>query len=133
MESLRVPWALWVRSRLPSAGYPLASADEPDTSPTHCHRLALRCRDPAARFHCAATPLVALTTLQSPVPHDPVAGHVQVCELCLQLAGADAALPLATLAIGHDTSDGIDSGAAALPRRVEAFVAYAARAPPQRS
>lgn len=74
----------------------------------------------------------ALTTLQSPVPHDPVAGHVQVCELCLQLAGTDTDLSPATMAVTHDLSGSCDSGAAALSCRVEAFVAYAARAPPQR-
>jgi hypothetical protein len=74
----------------------------------------------------------ALTTLQSPVPQDPVAGHVKGCELCLQLAVAEAALPPVTVAIAHDASDSCDSDAAALPCRVEAFVAYASRAPPQR-
>ncbi|MGL6112085.1 MAG: hypothetical protein ACRC2B_18490 [Rubrivivax sp.] len=74
----------------------------------------------------------ALTMHQSAAPHDPVAGHAQVCDLCLQLAGADAALSPATLAIAHDAEGRCDSGAAALPWRVEAFVAYASRAPPQR-
>ena len=74
----------------------------------------------------------ALTALQSPVPHDPVAGHVQVCEMCLQLAGADAAVPPATVGIAHEASHGCDGDAAVLPCRVEAFVAYDSRAPPRR-
>ena len=74
----------------------------------------------------------ALTALQSPVPQDPVAGHVKGCELCLQLASADAALPPATVAIAHDPLESCDSGSAALSCRVEAFVAYVPRAPPQR-
>lgn len=74
----------------------------------------------------------SLRTLQSPVFHDPVAGHVQACEFCLQLASADAALAPATSAIVHHASGGCDDGAAALPCHVEAFVAYASRAPPQR-
>jgi hypothetical protein len=73
-----------------------------------------------------------LTTLQSPVPRDPVAGHVQICEMCLQLAGADAAVPPATMGIAHEASHGFDGHAAALPCRVEAFVAYDTRAPPRR-
>jgi hypothetical protein len=75
----------------------------------------------------------ALETLQSPVPHDPVAAHVQVCEMCLQLAGADAAVPPATMGIAHEASHGFDVQAAVLPCRLEAFVAYDSRAPPRRA
>ena len=74
----------------------------------------------------------ALTTLRSPVPHDPVAGHVQVCEMCLQLAGTDAAVPPATIDVVHEPSHGFDGHAAVFPCRVEAFVAYDSRAPPRR-
>lgn len=74
----------------------------------------------------------ALTTLQSPVPHDPVAGDVQACEMCLQLAGVDAAVPPATMDAVHEASHGRHGHAAVLPCRVEAFVAYDSRAPPRR-
>ena len=74
----------------------------------------------------------ALTALQSPVPQDPVAGHVKGCELCVQLASADAALPPATLAVAHDPSGSCHGGAAVSPCPVEAFVPYDSRAPPQR-
>jgi hypothetical protein len=74
----------------------------------------------------------ALTTLQPPVPHDPVAEHAQACEMCLQLAGADAAVPPATMGFVQEASHTIESRAAVLPCRVEAFVAYDSRAPPRR-
>ncbi len=74
----------------------------------------------------------ALTSVKEPAPHDPVAGHVQACELCLQLAGTDAPLPPAATATVSAASGRCEVPAAALPWRVEAFVAYASRAPPQR-
>lgn len=74
----------------------------------------------------------ALATLQSPAPHDPLAGHAQACEMCLQLAGTDAAAPPATMAMAYQAAHGFDGHAAVLPCRVEACVAYDSRAPPRR-
>jgi len=75
----------------------------------------------------------ALTSAKTQMPHDPVAGHVQACELCLQLAGADAAVPPATLAVAHGASHGFDGHVAVSTCRAEAFVAYDCRAPPRHS
>ena len=74
----------------------------------------------------------ALASAKTQAPHDPIAGHVQACKLCLQLADADVAVPPATLAIPRAVPHGFDGQVAVMARRVEAFFGYDSRAPPRR-